>query len=729
MKITPRFIIVSLINLLVFSVPFYFQFVNEELFEFNKMILTYAFTVLIAFFWIARMIIEKQVIFKRTPLDFPILLFLLSQLVSTLFSIHPYTSLFGYYSRFNGGLLSTLAYSTIFYAFVSNVKKKDLGGFFLSLFVSGLFVSIYGILEHFGFSLSCLLVPGQRTIGVDCWVQDVQSRVFASFGQPNWLAAYVITLLPLSLIAAVQKKLSVYKRALFLATTAAFFIVLIYTRSRSGMLGLAGGLTVSALLIALVQLKNKSSIIKQLHLPSVAGAITGLVALALVLGTPFTPSLSQLVQQSQTTESQTENSQLEPETQQANPEPTPNIDRLQEGGTDSGEIRKIVWTGAIKVWQRYPIIGSGVETFAYSYYQDRIREHNDVSEWDFLYNKAHNELLNILATTGAVGLLTYLFIFGVFSFLTLQILTDTDRSSMEKLISAALAGGLSALFISNFFGFSTVTVNVLQYCFFAVTVLFYLDKKIHKINKKDKKRTQSGINDAWQYFALTLASITALVLLFRIYNYWAADKAYAQGKAYFNAGQLQYGVQQQLEAITRSPKEALFYDTLSDDYAKLAVHLATIGEATAAGQIAQETVAISDQALLLNNRHINFYKTRARVFVTLSQLDEAYLDDARATLLQAIELAPTDPKLVYTLAVIEHTSGNLETSLELYQKALLLKPNYERALWKLSEVYEALGNYTEAIKPIEYILENVSPNNPEAIARIELLTQKQQQDE
>lgn len=709
MKITPQFLIVSFFNLLILSVPLYFRFENEELFEFNKMILVYALTICISFLWIVRMIFEKKVILKRTPLDYPVAFFVFSQLVSTIFSIHPYTSLFGYYSRFNGGFLSTIAYVVLFYAFVSNVKKKDIGGFFLSAFVSGLIVSIYGILEHFGHSISCLFVPGNRSFGVDCWVQDVQSRVYATFGQPNWLAAYVITLLPISLVAATQKNLSIARRVLFICTLLALFLVLLYTRSRSGIVGLAGGaitfLTGTVILFG----KNRNSFWKKIHLPTAVGVIVAVFAIALINGTGLTPSIFDILRNQRDTQPAV----IEQNTEIA-------VDRLEGGGTDSGEIRKIVWTGALKVWQRYPIIGSGVETFAYSYYQDRIREHNDVSEWDFLYNKAHNELLNIMANTGTIGILTYLSVYFVLTLITIRIFFSPKYTQTEKLIVLALFSGQVALFISNFFGFSTVGVNVLMYIFFAITCVVYANEVDEKMsaNTKGKKLT---IVDGSQYFGITLVAVIALFLLFKTYNYWAADKAYAEGKNYFSAGQYEYGIQKQLEAIARSPKEALFYDTLGDNYAKLAAHFATINEATAAAQIANETVAASNKTLELNDRHLNFYKTRARIMVTLSQLDERFIDEAKLTLLEAMKLAPTDPKLVYTLAVIEHTDGNTQTAMELYQQALELKPNYERALWKVSEIYESQEKYAEALQPLEYILKNITPGNEELIKKIESL--------
>ncbi|MBF8303332.1 MAG: efflux transporter, family, subunit [Candidatus Dadabacteria bacterium] len=71
---------------------------------------------------------------------------------------------------------------------------------------------------------------------------------------------------------------------------------------------------------------------------------------------------------------------------------------------------------ALEIAKANPIFGTGVETFAYSYYQYRPVEHNNTSEWDFLYNKAHNEYLNYLATTGIVGFVSYISIIVMFLF-------------------------------------------------------------------------------------------------------------------------------------------------------------------------------------------------------------------------------------------------------------------------------------------------------------------------
>src|SRR3989338_7241722 len=118
-------IIVYSFYLLFFLVPLFLTHVNFELFEYNKMMLTYALTAIITTLWMIKIItIRKPLV--RTPLDLPLLLFLISQIVSTIFSWDRHVSIFGYYSRFNGGLLSSIAYTLLYFSFVNNFPKEKI---------------------------------------------------------------------------------------------------------------------------------------------------------------------------------------------------------------------------------------------------------------------------------------------------------------------------------------------------------------------------------------------------------------------------------------------------------------------------------------------------------------------------------------------------------------------------------------------------------------------------
>ena len=160
---------------------------NYELFEYNKMMAVYALTVMIVGAWLVKSIHQGKLRITRTPLDIPIVLFFSSQLLSSLFSIDPHVSWFGYYSRFNGGMFSIISYILLYYALVSNLSSVSHWSRLLkAALATASVVALYGIAERFG-------------IDRHLWVQDVQSRVFSTLGQPNWLAAYLVVLVPISM--------------------------------------------------------------------------------------------------------------------------------------------------------------------------------------------------------------------------------------------------------------------------------------------------------------------------------------------------------------------------------------------------------------------------------------------------------------------------------------------------------------------------------------------------
>src|SRR3989304_6245200 len=59
-------------NVLFFLVPLIFLPYTSELFEFNKILVTYLFTIIIAGAWITQAVWEKRLLFHRTILDVPL---------------------------------------------------------------------------------------------------------------------------------------------------------------------------------------------------------------------------------------------------------------------------------------------------------------------------------------------------------------------------------------------------------------------------------------------------------------------------------------------------------------------------------------------------------------------------------------------------------------------------------------------------------------------------------
>ncbi len=704
----PQKIIFCLFAFLIFFVPLILWPFTSEVFEFNKIVLTYALTSLITGVWLIRCISEKKFIFRRTILDIPLLVFFASQLISTILSIDFYTSVFGYYSRFNGGLLSTICYLLLYWAFVSSFDRKDTLKLIKIWFASAAIVSIYGVLEHFG-------------IDKNIWVQDVQSRIFSSLGQPNWLAAWVVALIPLAWALMLNSKLISQNSNLYLKSknfwiyfflSVLLFWTLIFTKSRSGFLGFGTAFIVFWGFYFWKNLKNLSTTWKPFAVISFS-----LLVISLISGTAFTPSVSQYLNRSQGLPAEVL---------------TKAGTALEIGGTESGTIRKIVWTGAIQIWLHYPVFGTGVETFAYSYYLYRPVAHNLTSEWDFIYNKAHNEYLNFAANSGTIGLLSYL---------ALIIFTITQISKSEFLISKqipnsklgnsknylgqleqleisnlriALAAGYVSILASNFFGFSVVPTQLEFFLFPAIAITLTKSEELKVKNDRALNLTQK--------IAIAALLLFTFYLLFLISRYWYADTLYSRAKGLNSASRPDLAIPALTQAIKSEPDQAIYYGELASSYATtVAMAYNQAKDASQAAQFTDYATATIQKALDLAPANVNLGRTAFGVYIRLSVVDEKYLVNARDSLIETLKLAPTDAKLYYNLGITDANLGNYEAAAIDLQKAVDLKANYADARVQYAAVLAHLGRVNEAQIQLNYILTQIDPGNQTAKQALENL--------
>ena len=728
--------------LLVLGVPLVFTQVNFELFEFNKMLLVYGLTAVILAGWVGRIIAQKKIIWQKSFWDIPLAIFLLSQFVSLIFSIDPHTSLFGYYSRFNGGVISLTCYAILYWALVANFDKNKIFRLLGTALLSTVIVSVYAALEHFGRSLSCLMITNK--FDVDCWVQDVQNRVFATLGQPNWLAAYLVALTPLTwsmiLNSKVKSQTSKQKfkiqNFLGIFLFCLFFITLLFTKSRSGLIGFGISYFVFWLLIIVNKIKASypNVLTSPEFLPTIKSFLfftLGLSLIVLYLGSPFTPSYQQIINKI----SGRQDRRMPPQETEVKQELI-----SPQGGTESGEIRQIVWKGALQIWKQYPVLGTGPETFAYSYYWFRPREHNDISEWDFLYNKAHNEYLNYAATTGTVGLLTYLTLIGSFTIFCIKKLKaqsaklkataqnvkhkdlkkvfvnysssearSLDTATNNNYLIFALLSGFVAICVSNFFGFSVVVVNLFFFLIPAVAVVLE--------QAKDNESAISRQTRGWQIVALAINFTVGTVLLLSLFNYWRADTYYSRAIKANKGGQTETALQFSNKAIQLWGWEPVYYDEMAVQASEMAFLAAKNNDGQKTSDMIDLALQANQLAIKTSPYHLNFWKNRTKVFFKLGEIDQKYYQSAYQSLVQANKLAPTDAKILYNLALIQYQLEQTVEAITTLQKAILLKPNYADARYALALFYEKTSQKEEARQQLRFILEKIDPN-------FELATQK-----
>ncbi len=633
----------SCFHILFFTTPLLLWPYTTEVFEFNKMVFVYLMTTIITSAWLFSSFKNQKLNLVKTPLDIPILLFFLSQLASTIFSIDPHTSLWGYYSRFHGGLMSTISYILLYYAFVTEFAGDTKGTFSIikTILATAFITAFYGVLEKFG-------------IDKHVWVQDVQNRVFSTLGQPNWLSAYLIAIVPIPFFFALNTKKTTAK-VVYTFLTLLFLTTILFTKSQSGL-----GATAVILVLSVITYAKKTGKQKFLPLLFIALLIFAYGKKGTVLNTFNSLNKINPFYSDTTTILNKEN-------------------ETRVGGSDSMSIRRVVWEGAIKLGLKYPVFGSGVETFGYAYYPVRPATHNLTSETDFLYNRAHNEYLNFFATTGFFGLAAYLYL--VFSIYKVLSSRSSQNVSQYDLNTPLLLGFISIL-ITNFFGFSVVNIALFFFLFPALVIA-----------RKSEQKITIEIPSNF-FIAATVITIFTLLSLNKVKNIWQADIAYGQGKNNLAGNQ---------KAIALNPSEPLYHSQLGFIQGLIATQviysqMATMATAEAElktkaeGFLAQyiaDSLANTQKAVDMNPHHLNLYKNKARAELALGVIDPKYNKQAIQTLLKIIALSPTDPANYYNLGIIYSNEGFEEEAKLAFSKAIELYPMHQGAKDQLNLLKKA----------------------------------------
>ncbi|MBU0998349.1 O-antigen ligase family protein [Patescibacteria group bacterium] len=667
-----------LFYLLFFLIPIVLWPFSYELFEFNKIIVIYILTLLIAFCWVSKSLVKRRLIFRRTILDTPLIIFLTVQLLSTLVSIDTRTSIFGYYSRFNGGFLSLISFALLYWAFVSNIDSKKAVNSIKALIFSSLLVCIYGILEHFG-------------IDKELWVQDVSERVFSTLGQPNWLAAWIVAIIPLTYVFILKVK---NNRIFFGIVSTIIFLTLLYTKSRSGFLGFAISSLIFWVGLYFLKLKNKSQKSENKKILKIFIVINVLfLIINLLVKTPWTPDFSKILNKNNSD-------------QQFLTQPIQTGTVLESGGTESGTIRKFVWQGAINIWKSYPILGSGVETFAFSFYQYRPKEHNLVSEWDFLYNKAHNEYLNFLATTGSLGFLSYI---SLIVFIILTFIKSIKKDNENRLFHLALLSGFLSILITNFFGFSVAAVNLQFFLYPAISI---------SLTKKEEENDDNNKITSSQKLGMFLLGAVTLFLLNSIIRYWLADLNFAKAKRLNDTGIFTNARENLLKSVKYSSKEAIFWSELSENSADISLLLKEKDDKENSKKLIESAIQEAKTAERLSPNNLSVLRQIVTTYIKLSQIDINFLSYAKDYLEKSIELSPNDAKLYFNLGLIYANSTDTGKAIETLEKAVYLKENYKKARSSLATLYFKENDKDKAKEQLEYILKNIDPKDESIIQRL-----------
>lgn len=458
----------------VVTVPLFFNVFSSRVFEPDKLTLLRSIALFMALAWLVKVLdtglltgernqrrapdepssfTDYVVRFTfRIPLVLPTLLLVLVYLVSSATSIMPRISLWGSYQRLQG-TYTLLAYVIIFLLILQGLRTRaQLDRLITASILASLPVALYGLIQHYGLDP----LP---------WLGDVETRVASTMGNSIFVAAYLIMVVPLTLLRLLQGfgRLVEAEDALggpFIEATGYLFIFLaqllaiFFSQSRGPWLGLLSALFVFSLLWAVTRGRRRLVM-------AIIGAATLGALFLVVLNLPRSP--------------------LGPV------KSVPYVGRLGrvfETDRGTGKVRVLIWEGAVDLIQSDPLralIGYGPETMhvAYNPYYPPELAHYEARNAS--PDRAHNETFDALVITGVIGFAAYVFLFVSLFYYGLKWLglveASRERNWLLTLIGAggvlALAGFYFADGTARFFGVALpagMIVGLFAYLIWAVLV-------------------------------------------------------------------------------------------------------------------------------------------------------------------------------------------------------------------------------------------------------------------
>lgn len=650
-------IIRGCIYLLVFLVPIFWLPFSFEAFEFNKLYLIFFLVSLTFFAWLTKMaLIDKEIRFRKTPIDIFVLVFLFLAILSTIFSVDKISSLFGFYGRFSNGLVGLLSLGMFYFLITNNLRVtngnlKDVKGVLRVFLASVFFVVLVSYFSIFGVWQQISQIG---PIGLPAVMQQrIFNPVSGSLeGLAVFLAIITVFLIGRCLVSHhEQGKLSIFFNYLLLIAILGLLLIIDFSQVWLILL-----ISLSLFLIfALVNRLFRENV-NRLLLPILIMilAVVFLIVNIPNLQLPKEQILSQPISWEVAAKSATEN--------------------IKSG-----------------------FLGSGIGTFHYDFSKFKPKEFNQTQFWQIRFDRAGSHLAEILGTMGFLGLILYLILIGMFLLISWFLLQSKASNFQLPLLMTFLA------------------LVVAQFVFYQNTVLAFtfwliLGLSVSNWQKPGSEKTLSfkDLPELSLVFntLLILLGLAILIFYFFAIRFYLADINYLKGVT-------QVLVQEQEEklekAISLNPYLANYRIVLARNYlSQIISEIQKSPELQDSSKIQNwvaNAISQAKRATEISPNNVATYETLAMIYRDIQLLAAGATDWAIKSFESAIKLEPTNPVLLTELGKL-YLATDLSKAKEYFAKARDLKSDYLDALIQEALIYERENNLDEAIKKLEDLVNN-----------------------
>lgn len=404
---------------LIFLLPLVFSTSLYRGFETAKSSLLRVGVLLLVFGWCITRYRERSFSFvSLTPITRAALFFVLAFLVSSLLSIEPTLSIFGIYDRQCGllGILAVTCFCLLLSGELRMGSGRESATVLKAMALSGTVVAFYSLLQYYH-------------IDPITWSKAFGNRPSSTVGHPDFLGEVLVMTIPLALALGYRAE-RWYLKVAWILTVLLQLGGLLVSQTRGAWIAAALSMPAFFLLEPFLHRKDARVFRKK--------GFVSLLALSLLFGVGISCLL------------------LKPEFRHR----ALSIFAVKE------QTRIYLWRDSLKVIKESPIFGSGPETFRLSFMPHKGLELAKM-EKNVNYDNPHNNYLYLWATTGTVGLISYLcLLWCCFREGARKLRKSHDKTSPT--LSLGMVAALGAYCVSMLTGFDTISTLFYLYTLIAV---------------------------------------------------------------------------------------------------------------------------------------------------------------------------------------------------------------------------------------------------------------------
>ncbi|HXL72645.1 MAG TPA: O-antigen ligase family protein, partial [bacterium] len=307
--------------------------------------------------------------------------------------------------------------------------------------------------------------------------------------------------------------------------------------------------------------------------------------------------------------------------------------------------RLSIWGPAVVMIKAHPFFGVGLDTFkiAFPYYSGI--QFNQIDGLFTSSRMAHNELLQIAATSGLLGLTAYLLVVGSFAFLGWK--TCQKSASHERLVLTAILSAGLAYQVQNLFSFGVAAINLVW--FFLLAIVAYFQNRSTPVETSSKPSVISFC------FHKLIVVVLLLLILFFPLRRMAADIAFGKGDVYSSAIK-NPDPQTSSDSLTYYSDDEIHYNQRAADLfpwdLKFSLYLGQAYEQragldkTRSQDWYQNALFFYQKVSRMSPANAYYYNDQGRVYTALSGYDRQYDEKAQLAYAQAVHFSPSSPYFI-----------------------------------------------------------------------------------